>query len=190
MANIAIVPPNLLIEPGFLYWGPLLTAVTTNTATGGRYTDTWGSGWVPLGPTESGTDFSYTTTVSKIEIAESYDPVAYRTTGREGHFGFALASVTADNLVRALNGAVAVVTGTGGTKSTQITPVTPGNETRSMIGWESFDSTCRIIAYQIFNSGELKLSANKSPAKVTIPWMANFEIPAAGGAPWSIWTTR
>lgn len=190
MANTAIVPPNLLIEPGFLYWSTLLTAVPTNTVVASKYTDTWPVGWVPLGPTESGTDFSYTTTVSKIEVAELYDPVAFRTTAREGHFGFALANVTAANLTRALNGAINTVTGTGGTQSTQITPVTPGNETRAQIGWESFDSSVRIVAFQIFNSGELKLSANKAPAKVTIPWMANFEVPALGGPPWSIWTTR
>lgn len=190
MANPPIQTPNLLVEPGFLYWAPLGSTLPTNTVLNSKYTDTWPVAWVYLGATESGTDFNYTTTVQPITVAELYDPVAYRTTDRTGSFGFMLASFTADNLIKSFNGATAVVTGATTTKTTNIQPVSPGGETRCMIGWESTDGTTRIIAKQVFNSGDLKLSFNKAPAKATMPWMGNFEMPAAGGQPWSIDTTR
>ena len=189
MANTAIGVTNYLTEPGFLYWAPLGSTTPANTVLASKYTDTWPAAWVPLGGTDTGTEFSWVVTTSKIEIAESYLPIAYRTTNQEGHFGFALAGVTAGNLTKAFNGAINTVTGTGPTLSTQLNPVTPGNEVRAMIGWESMDSTTRIVAFQVFNSGDVKLDARRAPQKMTIPWMAMFEQPTSG-IPWRIDTTR
>ena len=191
MANVALAPTKLLQEAGFLYWAPLSTAVPVNTVVGSVYTDVWTAPWVPLGPTESGMDFTYTSTVQPVMIAELYDPITYRTTDRSGSFGYMLASITAANMIKTFNGATNVVTGTGTTQTTRIAPVQVGNEVRCMIGWESFDQSTRIIAYQVMNSGAMKLSANKSPAKMTLPWMGNFEVPGGGtGLPWTIDTTR
>lgn len=58
-----------------------------------------------------------------------------------------------------------------------------------MIGWESLDQTVRLIGYQCINSGTIKLSMNKAPARTTIPFTFNFEIPASGN-PFDIFTTR
>lgn len=190
MANTAISVPQLLTDPGFLYWAPLATAIPTNTAAGGKYTDTWAVPWVPLGATDSGTDFNYTTTVQPVSVAEFLDPISYRTTDRNGNLAFALASVTAANLIKTFNGATNTVTGTGATQSTQISPPAIGSEVRCMLGWESLDSQVRIIAYQVINSGTVKLAFNKAPARATIPWTGNFEIPASTGKPWDIFTTR
>jgi hypothetical protein len=191
MTNSALPAIKLLQEPGFLYWAPLGSTVPTNTAAASAYTDTWPVAWVPLGATDSGTDFTYTTTVQPVMVAELYDPVTYRTTDRTGNIAFALASITSGNLIKSFNGAVNTVTGSGATQSTHITPVAVGNEIRCMIGWESFDSTVRIIGNQVMNSGSIKLSFNKAPARSTIPWVGNFEIPGSGtGNPWDIWTTR
>jgi hypothetical protein len=191
MANSALPVTRLLQEPGFLYWAPIGSATPTNTVANSAYTDTWPVAWIPLGGTDTGTDFTYTSTVQPVTIAELYDPVTYRTTDRTGSFAFALASITASNLVKSFNGATSVVTGSGLTQSTHISPVTVGNEVRAMLGWESFDSTVRIVANQVMNSGAIKLAFNKAPAKATIPWMANFEVPNSGtGTPWDIWTTR
>jgi hypothetical protein len=191
MANSALPAINLLQEPGFLYWAPLGSTTPTNTVASSAYTDTWPVAWVPLGATDSGTDFTYTTTVQPVTVAELYDPVTYRTTDRTGSIAFALASITSGNLIKSFNGAVNTVTGSGATQSTHISPVGVGNEVRCMIGWESKDSTVRIVGNQVMNSGSIKLSFNKAPAKATIPWVGNFEIPGAGtGNPWDIWTTR
>jgi hypothetical protein len=124
-------------------------------------------------------------------VAELLEAPLWRATDRVSSFGFSLANVTATNLSRAFNGAQTTVTyGTPAdatTQSTQVTPVTLGQEIRCMIGWESLDSTVRIVGYQCFNGGDVKLSMGKVPAKATIPWAANLELPA-GGVPWNIWT--
>ena len=190
MANVAMTVPTLLTDPGFLYWAPLATAIPTNTVAAAKYTDVWTAPWVPLGATDSGTDFNYTSTVSAVSVAEYLDPIAYRTTDRNGNFAFALASITAVNLTKALNGATTSVTGTGATQSTQISPPAIGSEVRCMIGWESLDQQVRIIGYQCINSGTIKLSMNKAPARTTIPFTFNFEIPASTGKPFDIFTTR
>jgi hypothetical protein len=191
MTNTALPATKLLQEPGFLYWAPLGSTAPTNTASAAGYSDTWPVAWIPLGATDSGTDFTYSSTVQPVYVAELYDPITYRTTERAGSLAFALASVTASNLIKSFNGAINTVTGSGATQSTAITPVTVGNEVRCMLGWESFDSTVRLVANQVMNSGAIKLSFNKAPARATIPWMANFEVPNNGtGTPWNIWTTR
>jgi hypothetical protein len=189
MANSALPAVKLLQEPGFLYWAPLATVTPTNTVAGSVLTDTWPTPWIPLGATESGSDFTYTTTVQPVNVAELYDPVTYRTTERSSSLAFALASVTAANIQKTMNGAPAVTTGAAGTLLTKITPPVVGSEVRCMLGWESFDSTVRLFGYQCMNSGAIKLSFNKAPAKATLPWMANFEVPASG-TPFDIFTTR
>lgn len=192
MANAAMGVPQLLTDPGFLYWAPLATAVPTsdNTmVTASKYTNTWSAPWVPLGATDSGTDFNYTMNVQPVSVAEFLDPIAYKTTDRSGNFAFALASITSANLTKVLNGATTTVTGTGTTQSTKISPPAIGSEVRCMIGWESLDSTVRIVAYQCINGGTIKLSANKVPARMTLPNQFNFEIPSSGN-PWDIFTTR
>lgn len=191
MANSTLPVTRLLQETGFLYWAPLGSTVPTNTVIASVYTDSWPAAWVPLGATESGSDFTYTSTVQPVYVAELYDPITYRTTDRTASLAFALASVTSANLIKTFNGAVNTVTGATTTQTTHITPVAVGNEVRCMLGWESFDSTTRLVGYQVMNGGSMKLSFNKAPAKTTLPWMGNFEIPqTAGAVPWSMDTTR
>jgi hypothetical protein len=193
MANAAMAVPTLLTDPGFLYWAPLASTppVSDNTmVTASKFTNTWAAPWVPLGPTDSGGDFTYTSTVQAVSVAEFLDPIGYRTTERSGNFAFALANPTAANMVKVFNGAATVVTGTGTTQSTKLSPPAIGAEVRAMIGWEALDSTFRIVAYQCINSGSIKLSFNKAPARTTVPCTFNFEIPASTGNPWDMWTTR
>lgn len=180
MANGSIAQPNLLMDPGFLYWAPLGSTVPTHTVVGGVFTDTWPVAWIPLGMTDSGSDWSYSTTVAAVESAESLDPIAQRTTARSGSVAFSLLNYTATNLARAYNGAALTVTGTGGTTLTKVTPPIPGQEVRAMIGWESLDSTVRKIAYRVLNSGDIKTTMNKAPARTVIPWTAVFEVPSTG----------
>ena len=187
MANSAIAMPALLTDPGFLYWAPLGTTLPTGVSTASAFSDVWPVAWIPLGMTESGTDIDVNTTVSPIYTAESIDPVRYVTTARDGTLSFQLLNVTATNLARAFNGATTVVTGTTGTTITKIDPPAPGTEVRAMIGFESLDSTFRFIAYQVFNSGSIKLQFNKVPAKSNIPWTGKMEKPASS-QPWSAWT--
>jgi len=187
MANPALVLPELLTDPGYLYWAPLGTALPTAVSTASAFSDTWPVAWIPLGMTVSGTDFDPNTTVSPIDAAEMIDPITYRTTARTGTISFNLLSVTATNLARAFNGATLTVTGTTATTITQLDPPVIGTEVRAMLGFESLDNTFRWIAYQVFNSGSLKMSFNKAPATASIPWTGMLEKPAST-QPWSMWT--
>ena len=187
MANSAIALPALLTDPGFLYWAPLGSALPSGVSTASAFSDTWPVAWIPLGMTESGTDFEVNVTASPVYGAELIDPLIYRTTAREGTLSFQLLSLTATNLARAFNGASTTVTGAGVTLITKIDPPAPGTEVRAMIGWEALDSTARFVAYQVFNEGSVKFSFNKAPAKASIPWTGKLEKPAST-QPWSMWT--
>lgn len=187
MANGTMATPATMLDPGFLYWAPLGTAVPTNTVAGSVFTDTWPIAWIQLGMTDSGSKFSSDLTVEPVTAAESFDPLAYRTTGRASSVSFALKSFTAANLVRTFNGASTVVTGSTTTTLTKISPPAPGTEVRAMIGFESLDSTFRFVAYQVINSGTIELSFEKAPATTTLPWTAQLEKPAST-QPWDMWT--
>ena len=149
--------PVILTDPGYLFWAPLASTVPTNTVAGSVFTDAWPGAWISLGATADGSTFSTETTVETITVAEFFDPIAYKTTGRSGSFAFALASVTAANLKRVNNGGTLTVTGSAATTLTKYTPVTPGAEVRSMIGWESLDATVRVVSYQCFQGGTMAM---------------------------------
>jgi len=187
MTNTALALPALLTDPGFLYWAPLGSALPTPVSTASAFSDTWPVAWIPMGMTESGTDFDVNNTVSPILAAELIDPLQYRVTAREGTLSFQLLALTATNLARAFNGAATTVTGSGVTLITKVDPPVVGSEVRAMIGFESLDSTFRFVAYQVLNSGSVKFQFNKAPAKASIPWTGKLEKPTAT-QPWSAWT--
>ncbi|GAC1374660.1 MAG: hypothetical protein NVSMB4_02340 [Acidimicrobiales bacterium] len=187
MANAALAAPNLLTDPGYLYWAPLGTALPTGVSTASAFSDTWPAGWVQLGMTEAGTDIDLTITASPITAAEIIEPLTYRTTARTGTLTFALKNFTATNWARAVNGAVTTVTGTAGSTITQIDPPPIGQEVRSMIGFESLDNTFRFIAFQVFNEGAMKFVFKKAPSNTNVSWKCMLEKPASTG-PWRAFT--
>lgn len=185
---VTLAQPTLLTDPGYLLWSPLLTAAPSNTVVGSVFTDTWPVGWVNLGATEDGSDWTYETKLEAVNVAEFFDPVVWKTTERNGNFAFALANYTLNNLKRAMNGGtIATLSGAGTTLLSKFTPVTPGQEVRCQIGWESLDATMRVICYQTIQGGALKTSFKKAPAKATIPAQFNFEVPSSG-IPFEIFT--
>ena len=189
MAPSPVATPVLLTDPGYLFVAPLASTVPTNTVAGSVFTDAWPVAWLPLGATEEGTDFSYSSEIEAIEVAEFFDPIKYATTSRSGSIAFALASWTLSNFRRALNGGVAALTPTSGTGATalyNVSPPAPGAEVRCMVGWESLDNTVRMVAYQTLQGGEVSVGFKKAPDKATIPCTFNFEVPASG-KPFDIW---
>ena len=183
----SIATPNILTDPGFLFRAPLGTAVPTNTVTAGVFTDAWDTAWVPLGATENGSQFTYSSTVEALRVAEFFDPVQYATTERSGRFAFNLADYTLTNWNVALNGGtLTVVSGTGATTLTKYEPPAPGEEVRCMLGWESLDGTLRTVCYQTFQGGEVQSAYAKAPQLAVIPCQFNFEVPDTG-VPFSMW---
>ena len=187
MANSAIATPTLLTDPGFLYWAPIGSTLPTAVSTASCFSDTWPVAWIPLGMTESGTEFDITTTVSPITAAETIDPLVFRTTDRTGTITFDLKALTATNLARCFNGATTTVTGSGATTITQIDPPAAGAEVRCMIGFESLDSTFRFVAFQCINATDVKLAFAKAPKNTNIPWKLSLEKPSAT-QPYRMWT--
>jgi hypothetical protein len=160
----------------------------TNTVTASKFSDAWAVAWISLGATEEGSAFSYTTEVEAVRVAEFFDPIKWSTTDRSGNFAFNLADWTLANVKRAFNGgSLSVVSGTGATQLNLYEPPDPGAEIRAMIGWESLDSTVRIIARQTINAGEVTSAFRKAPDLALIPCQFNFEVPTAA-KPFAIYT--
>lgn len=182
--------PNILTDPGYLLVAPLSSTVPTNTVTGGVFTDSWDAAWISLGATEEGSTFSYNTTVEPISVAEFFDPISYRTTERAGSIAFNLADFTLSNYRRAMNGGVAALAATSGTGATALgtlEPPDPGEEVRSMIGWESLDNTLRVVCYQTIQGGEISSAFQKAPSKALIPCTFQMEVPSSG-KPFTMWS--
>lgn len=188
MATGAINPAAILSDPGILYYAPLTTALPSNTVTASKFsTSAWGGGWLPLGSTDAGSQFNYSISTDNIEVAESYDPVKIVTTGRTASWEFNLAEINKQNLKLALNGPTPVTTGSTTTTMTTIAPVAIGSEVRVMIGWQSTDDSVRFFGYQALQIGNIGLQFRKGATKSVIACEFRFEIPAAGGDPWTIY---
>jgi len=176
----AVAVPNIATDPGVLFRAPLGTAEPTHTVVGSVFSDLWPSGWLALGATDAGSNFKWKTSFDKIEVEEFLDPIKYVTTGREGSVAFALASISATNMKRALNGGTLTTTGATTTTMTAYTPPAAGAEVRGMLGWESLDSTERLVCYQGLNTGEVSVQRQKGKNKAVLPIEFALEIPLSG----------
>lgn len=185
MPAITVPVPKLDTDPGFLYYAPLGTALPTGTVAGSVFSDTWPVAWVPIGATEEGHNFTWTTSTEPIEAAEFLEPLKYVTTGRSGSIAFASTNIDALMVKLAMNGGTLTTTGTGATAKTVYTPPAMGAEVRVMIGWESQDATQRLIARQCFNTGSVSIARRKGAAKATIPVEFALEVPA-GAQPFEL----
>lgn len=176
-----IATPTILRDPGFLFWAPLGSTVPAMTVVGSKFTDAWPVAWIQLGATDKGSKLKYMTKLEAISVAEIFDPIQWATTERTGTVEFALASYTLANLNRAFNtGTLTTVSGSGTTLLTKLSPPTPGNELRAMIGFESTDNTLRAIAYQAVQGGDIEMDFMRAPNNTIIPCTFNFEVPSSG----------
>jgi hypothetical protein len=195
-APSSVAVPNVLTDPGYLFVAPLLSTMPNmgeSAATAGKFTDSWPAAWLPLGATTDGTKFNYSTKVEPIKVAEFFDPIKYATTDRSGTIAFNLANWTLTNYKTALNGGVSALVaaiGTGATAVYNYEPVSPGNEVRIMVGWESTDNTTRIVIRQSIQGGEVSSSFAKSPSIAAIPCTFNMEMPVGAAAPFKMASTR
>ncbi len=172
--------PNILTDPGYLFWAPLGTAIPTNTVAGSKFTDSWTTPWVSLGATEEGSTFSAELEIEAVTVAEFFDPISYRTTGRTQNFAFALADWTLTQVKRVFNGGtITLVSGTGATQLNKYSPPAAGAEVRAMLGWESLDNTVRLICHQTINAGTVEMAFKKAPDKALLPCEFRLEKPAS-----------
>jgi len=180
MPAVTIPTPAIGKDPGFLFYAPLGTPEPTHTVLGSVFTDAWPAPWLILGATDAGSAFNWQTSTDTIEAAEFLDPLAYVSTGRTGSVAFGLLTISATNLKRSLNGGTIATTGTTTTTMSSYTPPALGQEVRCMIGWESQDSTERLIAFQCFNTAQVTLERRKGNARAVLPVEYALEVPAGG----------
>ena len=179
MTTPASAVPNYLVGAGYLLAAPLGTAQPTPTVAGSVFTDTWPSGWINLGATGDGVEFTSSISVEAIDFAEFTDHVAYVTTGRDSSVKFSLGDITAENLQIVMNGGTLTTTGSTTTTLNVFTPPTPGQEVRRMIGWQSLDGTVRLVIPQAINSGDMTVAFKKAPDKALLP--CEFKCELASG---------
>lgn len=164
----------LSLGVGSLWWAPLGTPLPEDLA------DAKNAAFQRIGYTEEGSEFAYELSSDPVEVAESLDPVFYRTTGRNGTVTFAMAENTVRNLTLAFNGGEVKRTAGG---NISYTPPEPGTEVRRTLVFESEDGQERWVFPQVFQGGSVSMARRKGADKVTIPAEFRLEKPALGGAP-------
>lgn len=183
---LSMATPLVLTDPGFLFTADLASTLPTMAALASTYSaDTWPVAWKAVGPTEDGSQFSYEMQVEPITVAELFNAIQYSPTAVNVSLSFAMVDFTLHNLARGMNAPstnLSTVSGTGPTLSSKLAPPTPSQIKRRMIGWESLDSTLRLIGYQCLQGGTIQASWQKAPNKAAIATQWNFEAPAAGNA--------
>ena len=179
--------PQVLTDPGTLYYAIIGSTMPTNTVVGGVFTDAWPVAWLAPGMTADGSEFHPSVTVTPLVAAEQIYPIGYRTTDAAASLQFALLSNTATNLALALNGATKTVTGSTGTTLTKVTPVAPGLEARFMWGWESINKDVRFVGYQGINGSDLAMMMKKAPNMASLAFNVNLELSTSIGVPYELW---
>jgi hypothetical protein len=181
--------PNILQDPGFIYWAPLGTAIPVTAPVASQFV-ALPVAWINLGATEDGSQFNYESRVEPVRAAEFLDPIRYATVERSGNMSFTLIDWTLHNMRRVLNApssAVTIVSGTGVTQLNAFEPPDPGLEVRCMLAWESLASDVRIYMRQCINSGSIASKFQKAPAVAGFACTFNLEVPI-GAKPFIVHT--
>jgi hypothetical protein len=169
-------PANLSLGPGTLYINNLNGTEPTDLVT--AWTSLSPNPWTALGYTDQGSTFKYTIATGNVTVAEELDNVSIQTTGRSSDLTFALAEITATNLMRAMNAPNGAVVTAGGVAT--IEPPDLGTETRRMLGWQAEDASERWIFRQCFQSGDMTIQRQKGANNATLALDFSLEKPFTG----------
>lgn len=168
-------PANLALGPGYLYINNIGGTEPTDLVTA------WTAlavPWTALGYTDTGSTFKYALATNPVQVAEELDPVSVQTTGRTSTLDFALAEITATNLMRSMNAPTSAITAGAGIVSFE--PPDLGTEVRRMLGFESEDHTERWIFRQCFQTGSAQIQRQKGANNATLSVEFTLEKPASG----------
>lgn len=173
------------VGPGTLYRAPLGTTEPTSIS------GAWPAGWEKIGFTDNGSTFSYNPTTANVEVEESYYPIRIVTTGIVATLAFAMAELTAKNLLMALNTDAATSQTTLGDGTLAVEPPGIGNEKRIMLGWDALstenvanaDPYQRLICRQCYQTGTIAPIHQKGNNKTVWAVTFNLELPATGLQP-------
>lgn len=168
-------PTALALGPGYLYIAPTGTTEPSDLSTA------WASvsaSWKSLGYTDDGSEFKYSLSTDAVQVAEELDPVSVQTTGRSSTVTFALAEVTATNLMYAMNAETTVIT--AGSGIVTLEPPDLGTEKRRMLGFESEDHQERWVFRRVFQTGDTTIKRSKGATNATISMEFTLEKPDTG----------
>ena len=179
MSTSTFNPAAISLGPGVLHDAPLGSTIPTDITTA------LDEAFLPIGYTNEGSEVSFEVSSDPVEVAESFDPVRYATTSRNGSVTFAMAENTVQNLERAFNGGSVTVTGTAPNEVYKYEPPEPGAEIRRILVWTSEDGQERWVFHQVFQGGAVTISRRKGAEKATLPVQFRMERPVAGGAPFT-----
>lgn len=176
---------NVVSGAGTLYAAPLGTTEPT------ACTGVWPTGWVALGYTEQGSQFTDKPTVEAITPEEEFYPIRNVITMKEAHLKFDLEEVTFQNWMLALNAGIGTSQLSGshgqnpGDGSYWVEAPVIGTEVRVMLGWDSLTEASvngaiqgRLIVRQAFQSGEVQVTRRKGNKVATLNCDFMLEKPA------------
>lgn len=164
--------------PGLILLAPLTAAFPTLVAAGSIFTNGF-PGWTVAGYTEEGMTVKFGRDTEDVVVAEEDYPIRSVTTSMTGVAEVTLVNINEFNIKAALNGGNwTTVTGTGATQIKKYSPPTPGNEDRLMLVHIGQDSDEILVAYQVYQSGEVSISRKKGADKASLSGLQfNFERP-------------
>lgn len=137
----------------------------------------WPSAWTYLGPTVGGVQFTLNDDLSPVFAMEAYHPVGVEAGDAEASAGFALASVTARALGKALSGTAVPVSGSASL-------FTPGGPVPVLaLGWESDEGTERWVYRKAVPMDAVTISRAKG-AQSVLPVLFRALADTGGRAPW------
>jgi hypothetical protein len=179
-------------KPGALWVAPIGSAEPADEHA------VWGTGWFKLGYTDAGSTFAYDITTANVEVEEELDVIATVTTARAAHVTAALAQITFQNLMIAMNGGILTSSDTG--EAWTFEPPELGDEVRVMLGWDAYkgavtaavtgppavaagypQNDLRMVFRKVFQGGSVSMSNRKGNTKSTIPVDFKLEKPDNGG---------
>lgn len=169
-------PSNVEIGPGVLYVAPIGTTEPTSA------TAALPSAFREVGYTEDGTTITYDLTNEAVNVAEEFDPIAYRTTARAGTVAFQMAEATRQNLALVLN-LGANLTNDG----TLLEPPAPGSEVRVMFAHRT-DAGALWVLRRCLQAGSIEMRNQKAPNKKLLPASFRMEKPT-GAALFGVYPT-
>lgn len=191
MALVAAPITSLQVGAGVLMKAPPATTIPAMTvsAVTGKFTDAWPAGWNPVGATETGHEFNYQLSTDRVLVAEYLTAVKIVSTDVAIGVAFAVSEMTAKNYAWVLNGGTyTLVSGTGLGTLSKVSPPVVGQETRTMLGWESDDGTERVVWYQALQGGQITIGRHKGVDNANLPVSFQVEQPTTGN-PFDIWVT-
>ncbi len=171
---------NLALGPGRLWWATAETADPTGIPA--TATTSPGAAYKEVGYTSEGSEISFEMSSDPVNVAESLDPVGYRTTARSGSCAFAMAEQTTQNLTLAFNGGTVTATGTTPNRTFKYSPPEAGSEVRRKLVWVSEDGTEMWVLRQVFQTGSVTVARRKGSEYATLPVSFAMEKPATGQA--------